>query len=95
MAGKFRRRSSSFFRSFKNTEPETETQFYFDRGATAAAQNRWVFEVAWEVANKGKNCLCVELSFFDIANIIFLWPSEICDLCTYVSITKSSRLRFR
>ena len=58
MAGKFRRRSSSFFRSFKNTEPETESQFYFDRGATAAAQNRWVFEVAWEVANKGKIISC-------------------------------------
>ena len=24
-----------------------------DRGATAAAQNLWFFEVAWEVANKG------------------------------------------
>ena len=25
-----------------------------DRGRTAAHENRWVFEVAWEVANKGE-----------------------------------------
>ena len=60
----FRRRSSSFFRSFKNTEPETEDQFYFDRGATAAAQNRWVFEVAWEVANKGRSACQFPAVFF-------------------------------
>ena len=24
-----------------------------DRGLTAAQENRWVFEVAWEIANKG------------------------------------------
>jgi hypothetical protein len=24
-----------------------------DRGETAEAQNKWVFEIAWEVANKG------------------------------------------
>ena len=59
----FRRRSSSFFKSFKNTEPETEEHLYFDRGATAAAQNRWVFEVAWEVANKGRTFLLSFISF--------------------------------
>lgn len=27
-------------------------KYYFDHGETAARQNRWTFEVAWEVANK-------------------------------------------
>lgn len=26
---------------------------FLDRGEVAAYQNRWTFEVAWEVANKG------------------------------------------
>lgn len=52
----FRRRSSSFFRAFKDADVEND-DFYMDRGATAAAQNRWHFECAWEVANKGKICL--------------------------------------
>jgi len=47
----FRRRSSSFFRAYKNTHLEDD-DFAMDRGAMAAAQNRWVFEIAWEVANK-------------------------------------------
>lgn len=47
----FRRRSSSFFRAFKDAD---DVDVYaMDRGATAAAQNRWHFECAWEVANKG------------------------------------------
>ncbi|KAK3594074.1 hypothetical protein CHS0354_040842 [Potamilus streckersoni] len=46
-----RRRSSSFFRTLKNAEPDYE-DMYLDRGATAAAENRWHFEIAWEVANK-------------------------------------------
>uniref|UniRef100_A0A7D6R712 Glycogen [starch] synthase n=1 Tax=Sinonovacula constricta TaxID=98310 RepID=A0A7D6R712_SINCO len=45
-----RRRSSSFFRAFKNRQDPDE--FFLDRGATAASQNRWYFECAWEVANK-------------------------------------------
>lgn len=28
-------------------------EFEMDRGETATAQNKWVFEIAWEVANKG------------------------------------------
>ncbi|KAK3095937.1 hypothetical protein FSP39_021056 [Pinctada imbricata] len=45
------RRRNSFFRSFKNAYPDFE-EMLMDRGATAAAQNKWVFEIAWEVANK-------------------------------------------
>ncbi|KAJ8311289.1 hypothetical protein KUTeg_011159, partial [Tegillarca granosa] len=45
------RRRGSFFRSFKSVELECD-DFMMDRGATAAAQNKWVFEIAWEVANK-------------------------------------------
>lgn len=47
------RRRNSFYRSFKDACPEFE-EMLMDRGATAAAQNKWVFEIAWEVANKGK-----------------------------------------
>lgn len=45
------RRQSSFFRTLKNIEPEYD-ESDLDRGEKAAAENRWLFEVAWEVANK-------------------------------------------
>ena len=48
------RRRNSFYRSFKDACPEFEDML-LDRGATAAAQNKWVFEIAWEVANKGES----------------------------------------
>ena len=47
------RRRNSFYRTLKNVSPEDDG-FEMDRGANAAAQNLWVFEIAWEVANKGK-----------------------------------------
>ncbi|WAR02953.1 GYS1-like protein [Mya arenaria] len=47
----FRRRNSSFFRAFKDADDDADL-FSMDRGATAASQNRWHFECAWEVANK-------------------------------------------
>lgn len=52
MSSQFRRRSSSFFRSFRHQDGEMDDEWCMDRGATAAAQNRWHFECAWEVANK-------------------------------------------
>ncbi|KAK7099061.1 glycogen [starch] synthase-like [Littorina saxatilis] len=45
------RRRGSFFRTLKNCEPDLE-DYYLDRGASAAAGNKWLFEIAWEVANK-------------------------------------------
>ncbi|CAC5409044.1 GYS [Mytilus coruscus] len=45
------KRRNSFYRSFKNVEPDLD-EFEMDRGETAATQNKWVFEIAWEVANK-------------------------------------------
>ncbi|XP_033751719.1 glycogen [starch] synthase-like [Pecten maximus] len=45
------RRRNSFYRTFKNVIPEYDN-YVMDRGLTAAAQNKWVFEIAWEVANK-------------------------------------------
>ncbi|XP_041367402.1 glycogen [starch] synthase-like [Gigantopelta aegis] len=45
------RRRGSFFRTLKNVAPDFD-DVILDRGAAAAAQNRWVFEIAWEVANK-------------------------------------------
>ena len=32
---------------------EGEVDEYLDGGATAELQNKWVFEIAWEVCNKG------------------------------------------
>lgn len=46
------KRRNSFYRTLKNVEPDMD-DFEMDRGDTAAAQNKWVFEIAWEVANKG------------------------------------------
>lgn len=54
----FRRRSSSFFRSYKQEADLDQDAYCMDRGATAAAQNRWHFECAWEVANKGTVPIC-------------------------------------
>jgi len=31
---------------------------FMDRGQTAAYENRWVFETAWEVCNKGLFKIC-------------------------------------
>ena len=49
------KRRGSFFRTLKNVEPDFD-DVYLDRGASAAASNKWLFEIAWEVANKGKQC---------------------------------------
>lgn len=31
-----------------------ENDNYFDKGAAAEAENRFVFEISWEVVNKGE-----------------------------------------
>jgi hypothetical protein len=33
--------------------PATGGQGYLDHGMSAQIENKWVFEVAWEVVNKG------------------------------------------
>ena len=53
MAGQFRRRGS-FAKSLRTLEADY-VDYECDGGATAAAKNQWFFEVAWEVANKGKS----------------------------------------
>ncbi|CAG2119181.1 unnamed protein product, partial [Medioppia subpectinata] len=35
-----------------DTMPSTGGQGYLDHGESAAIENKWVFEVAWEVVNK-------------------------------------------
>ena len=45
-------RRGSFAKSLKALDNEDE--FYLDGGATAASKNQWFFEIAWEVANKGR-----------------------------------------
>lgn len=34
--------------------PEGVEDSILDHGATAESENRWVFEISWEVCNKGK-----------------------------------------
>ena len=47
------RRRGSFAKTLRSVEPEF-SDFEADGGITAAAKNQWYFEIAWEVANKGK-----------------------------------------
>lgn len=38
---------------------------YFDHGLSAEVENKWVFEVAWEVVNKGQCSLfCLMFSIY-------------------------------
>ncbi len=39
-------------RRFYRVDSAHDLQFQ-DAGETASAENRWTFEIAWEVANKG------------------------------------------
>ena len=48
-----RMRRGSFAKTLKSIEPEY-SDFIQDGGISAAARNQWFFEIAWEVANKGK-----------------------------------------
>lgn len=40
-------------RRFYKLEGECD-DYYLDGGETAELQNKWVFEIAWEVCNKGR-----------------------------------------
>jgi len=40
-------------RRFYRVESSKDLQ-YLDAGESASAENRWTFEIAWEVANKGE-----------------------------------------
>lgn len=44
-------------RRFYRAESVVELSGFLDRGHCANLENRWTFEVAWEVANKGKELL--------------------------------------
>lgn len=39
-------------RKFSRAESKTDLLEYLDRGHSAARENRWTFEIAWEAANK-------------------------------------------
>lgn len=41
-------------RRFYRVDSNYDLLRYLDRGEVAAYQNRWTFEVSWEVANKGE-----------------------------------------
>ena len=47
------RRRGSFAKTLRSVEPEFG-DYELDGGYSAAVKNQWYFEVAWEVANKGK-----------------------------------------
>lgn len=50
----FRMRRASFARSLKGVDSTDMWDYVPDGGATAEACNQHFFEIAWEVANKGK-----------------------------------------
>lgn len=41
-------------RRFYRVDSNYDLAKFLDRGEAAAYQNRWTFEVAWEVANKSE-----------------------------------------
>lgn len=41
-------------RRFFRVDSGHDFSVFMDKGQRAASQNRWTFEIAWEVANKGK-----------------------------------------
>lgn len=40
-------------RRFYRVDSAHDFASFMDKGQRAACQNRWTFEIAWEVANKG------------------------------------------
>lgn len=46
-------------RRFYRMESQNELLAFMDKGEMASIQNRWTFEAAWEVANKGEK-ICYE-----------------------------------
>jgi len=46
-------RESRTSRRFYRVTSQHDLLNFLDRGETAAAENRWTFEIAWEAANKG------------------------------------------
>ena len=51
------KKRSSFLQTLRNIELGVN-DYTLDKGASAAENNRWLFEVAWEVANKGEQLQC-------------------------------------
>ena len=41
-------------RRYSRVESGSDLLAFLDRGHSANTENRWTFEVAWEVANKGE-----------------------------------------
>lgn len=41
-------------RRFSRAESNSDLLAFLDRGHSANNENRWTFEIAWEVANKGR-----------------------------------------
>lgn len=46
--------SNRMSRRFYRADSMVFPQGFYDQGATAEQENKWVFEVSWEVVNKGE-----------------------------------------
>ena len=45
---------SKIARRLYRLDPMPNTGGYLDQGNSAKVENKWLFEIAWEVVNKGK-----------------------------------------
>lgn len=57
-------------RRFYRMESQNELLAFMDKGEMASMQNRWTFEAAWEVANKG------EKMFYEILTQFLYWATR-------------------
>lgn len=68
-------------RSLYRVDSNYDLLKFLDRGEAAASQNRWTFEIAWEVANKSKssefriflNGSCRRLLLLQLSSSIFVF----------------------
>ena len=53
---------SRMARRLYRLDPEPAPTGYLDHGNSAQVENKWVFEIAWEVVNKGLFIYVVDLA---------------------------------
>jgi len=75
-------------RRFYRVDSAHDLQF-IDQGESATAENRWTFEIAWEVANKGKTTNTAE----HVIQLYFFLDTHLC-IFTYL-ILKKRMLHFK
>lgn len=55
-------------RRFYRVDSSRDLQ-YLDAGESASAENRWTFEIAWEVANKGE---MIDFTILGLVSFFFI-----------------------